>query len=202
MAQDEPRLVRPQLTLGGMCRLVAFVSIFLSCLLPLKEAGRYLWLGIACEALFVPLVLAVAVQVLVRRGAFRLWLTWFLLVLPVGVLFAITGFIAIIVVIGAVPQDSEGTILGFTAIATNVALGWLLVWLGKRLIPGRCPNCGRRRLFRGLWPRVERRRRMTLARCASCATRFERNRGGSWQPFPVRDAAEPALGDRPGIIER
>jgi len=48
----------------------------------------------------------------------------------------------------------------------KVPYSWVLIWRGLRL---RCPNCGRGRLFRGVYT--------TYTRCAYCGWVFEREEG-------------------------
>src|SRR5207245_1386713 len=118
MAQGESSSVRPQLSLGGLCRLVGVLAVFFACLLPLQQAdSQTLGLALFGEALLTPLALALAVQLFVRRGVLRPWLTWFLLALPLAFLLGTIDFLALRVYIEYLNDDVNDGIMLFTVVS-------------------------------------------------------------------------------------
>jgi hypothetical protein len=204
MPPDPARRLRPRMTLRHYGVLIVFVAIALAVLTPIARSARGFWDFAMLAAVELPYVLLLPVLVLVRRGPIKVWLISALCALPIAAFLiyinfvAVTGQIAPFVFI----HHFSPPILVVVAIADFVLLP-LLARLGRGLIPGTCPNCGRSAMLRD--PSVPRSRefpRLGDARaCLACGSRFRRLRHGPWFDVDELDgrSSAPALTPIPNL---
>jgi hypothetical protein len=187
------------LTLLQMMKLVAFGAAVSVCLIPAVH-GVFGRLGtpiaiVVFELIAIPLALAITGLLILRRGIFK---DWFVIAMLALVIASILGYMAIntVVILRLVARSRQQLPPGFSRVWTGFAaissiLIPALTFLVWRLIPARCPSCGKRRLFlEGKGPRkVEGPGRPRLARCIRCRIDFARL-AGRWSQWDEAHGVE------------
>ncbi len=175
------------LTLLQMMKLVALGAAVCVCLIPAVH-GEFGPPGtpiaiVVFELIAIPLALAITGLLILRRGIFKDWFVTAMLALVIA---SILGYMAIntVVILRLVARSRQQLPPSFSrvwsgfAVVSSILIPTLafLVW---RLIPARCPSCGKRSMFLGgKGPRkVERAGRPRLARCIRCRIDFARLAG-------------------------
>lgn len=196
MPPDLDRRLRPRITLRQIGVLIVFVAITLAVLIPIGRSAWSHWAFAMLAAVELPYALLIPMVMLVRRGPLKDWIVSVLCLIP---LVAFLGYVNYVGLTGNIApnlylHDSSPPMLVVVAIADTFLLAGLL-YLGRRVIPRRCPACGRPTLLRD--PSVPRSRDFPgsrLARsCLACGSRFRRNRLGPWVDVDLLPARSPTV---------
>jgi hypothetical protein len=189
MPPDPARRLRPRMTLRQYGVLIVFVAIALAVLTPIGRSAWGFWDFAMLGAVELPYALLLPILVLVRRGPIKDWIVSAFCAVPIVAFLIYINFVAVtgqIAPMAFIHNHHVTPLLVVVAFADFVLLP-LLARLVRRVIPGSCPNCGRRAMLRD--PSVPRSRdfpRPGDARaCLACGSRFRRQRRGPW--FDVDD---------------
>jgi hypothetical protein len=171
-----------------MIILVVFAALAFACLAPLvhlaENNGRWS-IVIIGGVVVVPLVWALAAFPLVRKGLFKDWLIRALLMVAVSVAFALHVFFAVMSTRGVFLRLSQEERFEYITLAgiilAVIVLGFALIFLLRRVVPGRCPECRRPTLLpdarTGPGQRAEPWR---LYQCFLCGRQYSRSHN-SWE---------------------
>jgi hypothetical protein len=190
MSERPAQHLRPRLTLRQVMKLVIFGAVASMCLAPmmrLAENGAVSWpFALLLEAVAIPLVLAVAVFPLVRKGPLKDWLIRALLLTSTGI--GLGAAVYSLAWAARGPRSlnvwaNSGMPVGM-AWAFVVVLGIPFAILFRKVVPGWCPACRAPTLVpdgpvRGRPESTPER----ASRCLACGERFQKLRG-SWRAVP------------------
>jgi hypothetical protein len=173
-------------------------------LTPIARSAWGFWDFAMLSAVELPYVLLIPMMVLVRRGPIKWWLISALCALPIA---AFLIYINVVAVTGRIAPFVSVRPFWYPILVVVALVDLLLLYIlarfGRRLIPDRCPNCGRSAMLRD--PTVPRSRqfpRLGDARaCLACGSRFRRLRHGPWFDVDELDgrSSGPALTPIPNL---
>jgi hypothetical protein len=182
----------------GLMKLVVALATASACMTPftrLVDLGMADWKSVAVAGtVVVPLVLAVASFPLVRRGPLKDWLIAALLTCAVVAAFVLVN-VFLLLTFGAMlsrgmlPRADDLVQLAIL-MASEFVLGAGLVFLARRVVPRRCPQCRRFLLLRDNRlgsPRPEPWRPVPYL-CLGCEARFLRV-FRDWEPATMDEGA-------------
>jgi hypothetical protein len=189
------RLRVPAPTVLQMMKLVVLGAVASSCLAfgvqLSKETSLDTWLLIAMEALLMPLATALVAFPLLRKGQLKDWLILALVATSVSVVLgiAVEAMVEVVrdrVFVRRQPLDYEFFRERSIAIVIMLGMpGLALVYLLKRIVPGRCPDCRRLSLLPEAKFRVRSSARQGRSyQCLGCRGQF-RNHRGYWEAIPT-----------------
>jgi hypothetical protein len=195
MPPDPSRRLRARITLRQFGVLIVFVALALAVLTPIGRSAWGFWDFALLAAVELPYALLLPVLFLVRRGPIKNWIVSVLCAVP---LVAFLGYANYVAMTGNIAPNLfvhpiSPQILVVVAIADSFLLAGL-AYLVRRVIPRRCPACGRPALL--LDPSVPRSRDFSgssrARSCLACGSRFRRTRPGPWvdvDSLPDRSAS-------------
>jgi hypothetical protein len=143
-----------------------------------SRGNRLGWLWLL---LSTPVLLEYTIYLLAVPPPFRDWLIWIVLGGPLA---AILGLIAVAGLSTAFTQRDCAN----PAALVSVPLMLLMLYLIRRLIPKRCPGCGRRGLLRDFGADEFRAGSPNPTDwCCSCGSRFRRHGRGPWESVTLTE---------------
>jgi hypothetical protein len=160
-------IVAPRLTIRQLMILVVLCAVACACFVPVLRADSQNRLPLLCfMVLATPLVLTIPVLVLFRSGPWKDWTINFLMALPVLV-FALAANVGLGIAAVFSEEDSVLTIAA-GGLIIDLFFALPIIFIARRLIPRRCPSCGRRARLRDGRPD------RSASWCAACGLRSDR----------------------------
>ena len=182
-SRREPATLTPRFTIRQMMILTVLVAVTCAIVAPILRTRWAYWQEVwLFLSLVLPLVWALIVVVLVRRGPVKDWGVLCLLFIPLGVVLGGMVIMEVLILWSTRSGVSRLVLLAPMVAADAAAAYGFAPWF-RRMVPKRCPSCRRLGLLRDLAGDSRSRSQPRDTHwCFRCGDRVRRWLGGEWEP--------------------